>query len=188
MGKKKRIYYIYLFRHGQTYYNKEGIFTGWKDSNLTPLGIKQAEIIAKKLKNKKIQVAFQTKLNRSKKTLKIILKNHPECKKILIDNRMIERNYGKLNGLSHEQFIKNIGKKVYNLEVEGDAIENLSPSMRKKVERFLGEEEYKAIHRGYNTPPPGGESFAMVEKRVKPFINDLSTWKFYKIIQENMGK
>ena len=112
MGKKKSIYYIYLFRHGQTYYNKEGIFTGWKDSNLTPLGIKQAEIIAKKLKNKKIQVAFQTKLNRSKKTLKIILKNHPECKKILIDNRMIERNYGKLNGLSHEQFIKNIGKKV----------------------------------------------------------------------------
>ena len=173
MGKKKSIYYIYLFRHGQTYYNKEGIFTGWKDSNLTPLGIKQAEIIAKKLKNKKIQVAFQTKLNRSKKTLKIILKNHPECKKILTDNRMIERNYGKLNGFSHEAFIKNIGKKVYNLEVEGDAIENLSPNMRKKVERLLGEEEYKVIHRGYNTPPPSGESFAMVEKRVKPFINDL---------------
>ena len=173
MGKKKSIYYIYLFRHGQTYYNKEGIFTGWKDSNLTPLGIKQAEIIAKKLKNKKIQLAFQTKLDRSKKTLKIILKNHLECKKILIDNRMIERNYGKLNGLSHEQFIKNIGKKVYNLEVEGDAIENLSPNMRKKVERLLGEEEYKVIHRGYNTPPPSGESFAMVEKRVKPFINDL---------------
>jgi len=173
MVKKRGEYYIYLFRHGQTYYNKEGIFTGWKDSNLTPLGIKQAEIIAKKLKNKKIQVAFQTKLNRSKKTLKIVLKHHPECKKVLIDNRMIERNYGKLNGLSHEQFIKNIGKKVYNLEVEGDAIENLDKNLRKKVERFLGEEEYETIHRGYNTPPPGGESFEMVEKRVKPFIDDL---------------
>ncbi|MEK6873356.1 MAG: histidine phosphatase family protein [Nanoarchaeota archaeon] len=170
---KKKVYYIYLFRHGQTYYNKKGIFTGWKDSNLTSLGIKQGRIIAKKLKNKKIQTAFQTSLDRSKKTLKIVLKHHPECKKILTDNRMIERNYGKLNGLSHEVFIKNIGKRVYNLEVEGDAIENLSQNLRKKVERFLGEEEYKAIHRGYNTPPPNGESFAMVEKRVKPFINDL---------------
>ncbi|MEM3113134.1 MAG: histidine phosphatase family protein [Candidatus Pacearchaeota archaeon] len=175
MKKKdsRNVYYIYLFRHGQTYYNKKGIFTGWKNSNLTPLGIKQAGIISKKLKNKKIQVAFQTKLGRSKDTLKIVLKNHPECKKIFTDNRMIERNYGRLNGISHKAFIENIGKKIYNLEVEGDAIENLSKGLRNKVQKLLGEEEYKAIHRGYNIPPPKGESFAMVEKRVKPFIKDL---------------
>ena len=55
--KKKKTYYIYLFRHGQTYFNRDGIFTGWKESKLTPLGIKQACIIAKKLKNKKIDAA-----------------------------------------------------------------------------------------------------------------------------------
>ncbi len=43
--------HIYLFRHGQTYFNKDHIFTGWKDSKLTPLGIRQSKIIAKKLKN-----------------------------------------------------------------------------------------------------------------------------------------
>lgn len=167
---EKEAYNIYLFRHGQTYYNKQGIFTGWKDSNLTPLGIRQAKKIANKLKNKKIQVAFQTRLGRSQDTLRIILKPHKECKKVLTDNRMIERNYGKLNGFSHNTFIENIGKKVYNLQVEGDAIENLDPKLKKQVQRLLGEQEYKAIHRGYNTPPPGGESFAMVEKRVKEFI------------------
>ena len=169
----KEAYHIYIFRHGQTYYNRNGIFTGWKDIKLTPLGIKQAQKIAKKLKNKRIDIAFQTKLSRSKDTLREILKFHPECRKIITDNRITERNYGKLNGLSHEQFIKNIGKKLYNLEQYGDAIENLSKEKRKKIERFLGEEEYKLIHRGYNIPPPGGESFADVEKRVKPFIKDL---------------
>lgn len=28
---------VYLFRHGQTYYNKEDNLTCWKDSRLTPL-------------------------------------------------------------------------------------------------------------------------------------------------------
>ena len=87
MKKQKR--YIYLFRHGQTYYNKNGWFTGWRESSLTPKGIKHAEIIAKKLKNKKFDVAIQTHLSRSKDTLKPVLKYHPECKKIIIDDRMI---------------------------------------------------------------------------------------------------
>ena len=176
MKKRKEEFYIYLFRHGQTYYNKRGIFTGWKDSNLTPLGIRQAKKISGKLKNKKVDVAFQTRLGRSQDTLKIVLKFHPECKKILVDNRMIERNYGKLNGTSHEVFIKNIGKRALDLRIEGDAIDNLDPKLRKQVERFLGEKEYQIIHRGYNIPPPGGESFSMVEKRVKSFIKYLKSF------------
>ncbi|MDO8467702.1 MAG: histidine phosphatase family protein [Nanoarchaeota archaeon] len=164
---------IYLFRHGQTFYNKKGIFTGWKNSELTPLGIRQARTVAKKLKNKKFGIAFCTRLGRSKQTLKEVLKFHPECKKIVVDDRMIERDYGDLNGTSHEDFIKRVGKKLVNLEVEGDALENLSPEKRKKIEKFFGEEEYELIHRGYNVPPPNGESFADVEIRVSSFIKNL---------------
>ena len=65
-----------------------------------------------------------------------------------------------------------MGKKLYKLEVHGDIITSLDDD-RKEVEKFLGEEEYNRIHRGYNVPPPGGESFKMVEKRVKSFIKDL---------------
>ena len=172
-SKKRKVYKIYLFRHGQTVYNKKGIFTGWKDSKLTKEGIKHAKIIAKKLKNKKIDVAFQTQLSRSKDTLKEVLKYHPETKEIITANRMIERAYGDLEGTSHESFIKRIGKRAVNLRIEGDALENLSPKDRKKAERFLGEEAYKVVHRGYKTPPPNGESFKMVEKRVKKFIKNL---------------
>ncbi|MFH1500377.1 MAG: phosphoglycerate mutase family protein [archaeon] len=176
---------IYIFRHGQTYYNKKGIFTGWKDSELTSKGKRQARKIAKKLKNKKFQVAYYTRLSRSKDTLKEVLKYHSECNKLIKDNRMIERSYGILQGVSHKSFIKNIGKKQYDLRVEGDAIENLSPKLRKKVEIFLGEQEYEAVHRGYNTAVPKGESFADVEKRVGAFIKDLK--KFMKKNKMNVA-
>jgi len=137
-------YHIYLFRHGQTYFNKNKIFTGWKDSKLTPQGIKDAKTIAEKLKNKKIDVAFQTHLSRSKDTLKYVLKYHPECKKIITDDRMIERSYGKLEGLKHKTIIERYGQKQFDL-----------------------------WHRSYSVAPPGGESIKMVRKRVESFIKDL---------------
>jgi len=138
---------VYLFRHGQTFYNKKGIFTGFKDSKLTPQGKKQAKIIANKLKNKKFQVAIQTRLSRSKDTLKPVLKFHPECKKILTDNRMIERNYGIYSGMSHDVFIKKYGEK-----------------------------RYKEVHRGWNVKIPKGENFNQVRKRVKPFVKWLKNY------------
>lgn len=141
---KKQVYHIYLFRHGQTDYNKKQIFTGWHESKLTDLGKRQAAIIAKELKNKQINIAFQTHLSRSKDTLRIILKYHPECKKIITDDRMLERNYGSLNSHYHKEIIKK-----------------------------FGEEQYEHWHRGFGDRPPKGESFADVEKRVKPFIKDL---------------
>lgn len=176
---------IYLFRHGQTYYNKRGIFTGWKKSSLTSSGIKDAKKVAKKLKNKKFQAAFYTRLPRSMETLKYVLKYHPECKKLIKDDRMIERSYGILEGTSHEDFIKKIGKRAYDLRMQGDAIENLSPKLRKKIEKFLGEREYDAVHRGYNVAVPKGESFADVEKRVNSFIKYLK--KFMKKEKVNVA-
>ncbi len=135
---------IFLFRHGQSYFNKYHKFTGWKDSQLTPLGHSQAEKVAKLLKNKKIQLAFSSHLTRSKETLKHVLAYHPECKRVIVDDRIIERSYGDLQGMTHEEFIK-----------------------------FNGEELFNIYHRSYDVPPPNGESIKMVEARVLSFINDL---------------
>lgn len=180
---KKKVLKIYLFRHGRTVYNVRGLFTGHRHTRLTFLGKLDAKKVAKKLKGKKIDVAFHTTLPRSKETLNYVLKFHPECKKILVDDRMIERSYGILGGTSHKSFIEKIGKQAYDLRIEGDAIENLKPALRRKVERFLGEEEYNAIHRGYEVKVSKGESFADVEKRVKNFIVYLK--KFMK--KENVN-
>jgi len=165
--------HIYLFRHGQTTYNRDGRFTGFDDPKLTKLGIKQARTVAKKLKKKKFEVAIFTRLSRSQQTLKEILKYHPECLMLIKDDRMIERNYGDLNGSTHKDFINKMGKKLYKLEIQGDLIHDLPQEGKKEVKNFLGEQEYNLIHRGYNVPPPHGESFAMVEKRVSAFIKNL---------------
>ena len=135
---------IYLFRHAQTYYNRDKYFTGWKDSKLTPFGKEQAEIVARKLLGKKFDVAFQTSLSRSKDTLRAVMKFHPECRRIFLDDRMIERSYGKLQGMSH---------RVY--------------------ERTHDAAELQRIRRSYDYPSPGGESVKMVEKRVMAFLKDL---------------
>ncbi|HEY4499446.1 MAG TPA: histidine phosphatase family protein [Candidatus Paceibacterota bacterium] len=164
---------IFLFRHGQTTYNRDQQFTGWENPPLTELGIQQARQIAEKLKNEKFQIAYHTSLIRSKDTLKEVLRYHPECTRLIEDDRMIERNYGDLNGMSHETFIKNMGEKLYKLEVEGDLITDLTPEGKLEAEKFLGEQEYNLIHRGFHIPPPRGESFAMVEERVRAFITDL---------------
>jgi bisphosphoglycerate-dependent phosphoglycerate mutase family 1 len=166
-------YKIYLFRHGKTTFNRDGRFTGQMEARLTAEGRRHAEKIAKKLKNKRFEVAIKTHLSRSKATLKPVLRDHPECKIILEDDRMIERSYGDLEGTTHEQFVDRIGEQSYDLRVHGDAIENLEPKLRAKVEEFFGTEEYKAIHRGYKVAAPNGESFADVERRVKSFIKDL---------------
>jgi len=177
--------YIYLFRHGQTYYNKNHYFTGWKDSKLTARGIKDAKKVANKLKNKRIDIAFQTHLSRSKDTLKYVLKYHPECQLVVEDDRMIERSYGTLEGTSHKKFIERIGHAKVDLRRQGDAIENLHPKLRKKVEKFFGNVELSVIRRSYDIPPPGGESVKEVENRVNDFLKDLL--KFIKATKANVA-
>ena len=100
-------------------------------------------------------------------------------------NRMIERSYGDLEGITHKKFIERMGNRSVNLRLEGDALESLSLANRKKASKFLGEEEYKIIHRGWNNPPPNGESFKMVEKRVKVFSKNLK--KFIKKEKVNVA-
>ena len=165
--------HIYLFRHGQTYFNRDKRFTGWKDSKLTPQGIKDAKKVAEKLKNKKFQVAYHTRLSRSKDTLKYVLKYHPECKKIIIDDRMIERCYGKLQGKSHKSFVKKEGTDTYKTLLHWNKIDHLKGREKKEFIQKTGEAELKIIRRSYDVPPPGGESVKMVEKRVNSFIKDL---------------
>ncbi|MEK6824426.1 MAG: histidine phosphatase family protein, partial [Nanoarchaeota archaeon] len=128
-------------------FNRDAKFTGLIDAPLTQTGRNDAKIIALRLKNKKIQAAFHTRLARSKDTLKEILKHHPECTQLMQDDRMIEREYGSLSGKTHWNIVQKHGVKKYD-----------------------------NWHRGFTTRPPNGESFADVEKRVKSFIKDLAAY------------
>jgi 2,3-bisphosphoglycerate-dependent phosphoglycerate mutase len=135
---------IFLFRHGQTDFNEQQKFTGWLDSHLTTNGKLSAQKIADQLRYQHIDIAYHTRLSRSLDTLNIVLKDHPECQQILIDDRMIERSYGDLAGLTHQEVIDGLG---------------------------IG--QYEQWHRGFYERPPAGECFEDVENRVMDFIADL---------------
>lgn len=135
---------IYLFRHGQTDFNEQARFTGWLDSHLTQTGIKSAQTVADSLRYQHLDLAYHTRLSRSIDTLNIVIKDHPECHQILVDDRMLERSYGDLAGLTHQEIINGLG---------------------------IG--QYEQWHRGYYDRPPGGECFDDVENRVMEFIADL---------------
>lgn len=135
---------IYLFRHGQTDFNKQKIFTGWLQSNLTPEGLLQAKNMAILLKDKKFDISYAPDLIRCQQTLAEVLSFHPECQPPIIDNRLLERNYGDIGGKLHQDIINQ-----------------------------FGEEQYKKWHRGWADRPPSGESYADVEIRIKDFISSL---------------
>lgn len=96
---------IYVFRHGESKDNKARRFSGWRDSQLTSLGKKQALTLAHKLKNKRIDVCIVSRLQRSKETAQIALQYHQNIKYEL-DDRIIERNYGDLAGKSKVKLMK----------------------------------------------------------------------------------
>jgi 2,3-bisphosphoglycerate-dependent phosphoglycerate mutase len=136
--------HIYLFRHGQTTFNRDKRFTGWLNAKLTPLGIKQAKVVANKLKNKEFSLAYTSDLSRCKDTLKEVLKLHPNGGNVITDKRLRERSYGLLQGKTHKEIIAKYGQKQFDI-----------------------------WHRSYDVAPPKGESIKMVEKRVNSFIKDL---------------
>ncbi len=134
---------IFLFRHGTTSDNAEGIFSGWRDVSLNKKGFRDAKIVALKLKNKKIGLAFQSNQLRSQQTLAEVLKFHKGIP-VKTDKRIAERCYGKLQGKTHLKIVQKSGFEKYDL-----------------------------WHRSYANKPPQGESLKDVEARVLPFIKEL---------------
>ena len=90
---------LFVFRHSETFDNRRGIFSGWRDSGLTSKGLIQAQKIAEQLKRCRIDYAFTSHLKRARKTLEIVLEAHPSVP-VFADDRLIERCYGSLQGKS----------------------------------------------------------------------------------------
>jgi 2,3-bisphosphoglycerate-dependent phosphoglycerate mutase len=100
---KKKQLTLYVLTHTETYYNRKRVFTGQTDSALTPLGRRQAQRQAERLKHKKIGLAFISPLRRTRQTLSYIAKYHPSME-ICMDKRLSERDYGRLEHKSKVKY------------------------------------------------------------------------------------
>jgi 2,3-bisphosphoglycerate-dependent phosphoglycerate mutase len=90
---------LFVFRHAETTDNSNHIFSGWRDPDLTPKGLLQAQEVAQQLEQEKIDCAFTSHLLRAKRTLEMVLKPHLNVPTFM-DDRLTERCYGTLQGKS----------------------------------------------------------------------------------------
>ncbi|MEC9375956.1 MAG: 2,3-diphosphoglycerate-dependent phosphoglycerate mutase [Pseudomonadota bacterium] len=94
---------LVLCRHGQSTWNKENLFTGWSDVDLTNQGIKEARQAGKELLDLGLQfdIAYTSLLKRAIRTLWLML---DEMDQMWIPVtrawELNERSYGDLQGLS----------------------------------------------------------------------------------------
>tara|TARA_B100001175_G_C19417238_1_gene594255 strand:- start:97 stop:726 length:630 start_codon:yes stop_codon:yes gene_type:complete len=141
---------LILLRHGQSKWNLENRFTGWKNVSLTDKGINEAKNAGLLMKKNKIKIdiIFSSILERANKTAEIAIKqmdlDHLWNNGSLVmtkDKSLNERDYGDLVGLNKEETAKKYGK-----------------------------DQVHIWRRSYNVPPPGGESLENVVHRVKPYF------------------
>lgn len=139
---------LVLCRHGQSEWNLKNLFTGWKDPDLTPLGVEEAKAGGRRLKARSIgfDIAFTSDLNRAQKTCQLILDeiDQPALQTIR-DVALNERDYGDLSGLN-----------------------------KAETAAKYGEEQVHIWRRSYDVPPPGGESLKDTVARALPyFVTDI---------------
>jgi 2,3-bisphosphoglycerate-dependent phosphoglycerate mutase len=104
---------LVLIRHGESAWNKENRFTGWKDIDLSDKGIEEAHTAGKLLKQEgyTFDEAYTSVLKRAIRTLWIILDEMdlmwiPETKSWMLN----ERHYGALQGLNKSEMAAEYGE------------------------------------------------------------------------------
>ncbi len=167
---------LYVLRHGQTNYNKEGRFQGQSDIDINEEGIEQTRKTAKELEGINFDKVYVSPLKRTIETARIVTDNDLE-----IDNRIMERSFGKLEG---KKAIPDYEKKIEEFEIE--TIEDLE----KRVKSFLKDifEKYKGNENILVVTHGGIAQIInkLLDKNYnndnfKDFILENSKYKFYEI-------
>ena len=134
---------LVLVRHGQSEWNLQNLFTGWRDVDLSEQGVGEAKAAGRRLKAKNLRfgVAFTSALTRAQRTLGLMLDELGQAGiPVTRDQALNERDYGDLSGLNKDD-----------------------------ARAKWGEEQVHVWRRSYAVAPPGGESLRDTGARVWPY-------------------
>jgi 2,3-bisphosphoglycerate-dependent phosphoglycerate mutase len=92
---------ILLVRHGETLWNQQGRMQGQHDSPLTELGVRQARLLARRLKDVAFAALYSSDLGRAHRTAVSIADETGH--EIVSDARLRERHFGVFEGLTHTE-------------------------------------------------------------------------------------
>ena len=162
---------LVLIRHGESEWNKENRFTGWKDVDLSEKGRTEAKAAAKLLKAEgfTFDEAYTSVLKRAIRTLWIILDEMdlmwiPETKSWLLN----ERHYGGLQGLDKAETAAQYGDE--QVLIWRRSYDTLPPELLETDERYAGKEaRYASIEAGKF---PKAEALKETVERVVPYFQN----------------
>lgn len=115
MGEKTKNYCtLTLVRHGETEWNAQGIWQGWKDSPLTEKGRAQAGQLCEMLNDQHFDVLFSSDLFRAQHTAQILNTE----RQLAIETRQAlrERAVGKYDGRPKEEYNTDLAALVAKLD------------------------------------------------------------------------
>ena len=130
---------LVLVRHGQSVWNKENRFTGWKDVDLTEQGREEARTAGELLKEAgfEFDLAYTSVLKRAIRTLWSILDNMDQMWiPVIRDYRLNERHYGALQGLNKAETAAKYGDD--QVHIWRRSYDTPPPKMERDDERYAG--------------------------------------------------
>jgi phosphoserine phosphatase len=92
---------LIITRHGETFWNTKHMIQGTIDSKLTPNGLKEAEKLAKRLKNEHLDYIYSSPLSRAADTAEKVARFHPDASFEIVED-LIERDLGEFEGKTKE--------------------------------------------------------------------------------------
>ncbi len=137
---------LVLLRHGESIWNKENLFTGWADVDLSENGKKEAARAGELLKSEgfSFDVAFTSVLKRAIRTLWITL-DVLDLMWIPVEHswRLNERHYGALQGLNKAETAAKYGEEQVlvwrrSYDVRPPSLADSAPQYPGKDPRYRG--------------------------------------------------
>jgi len=133
---------LVLLRHGESIWNKENRFTGWKDVPLSEKGIEEAKKAGQLLKNEgfAFDVAYTSVLKRAIKTLWLALEEM-DLMWIPVHRswKLNERHYGALQGLNKAETAAKYGDE--QVLIWRRSYDTPPPPLEKNDERYPGNDK-----------------------------------------------
>ena len=102
---------VYIFRHGETDWNREERIQGSTDIPLNELGKRQAEELADRLADFKIEILFCSPLARAQETAAVLQRRISAP--IVALNDLREAHFGQAEGKTRSQLIKEMGAEFW---------------------------------------------------------------------------
>lgn len=151
---------LVILRHGESVWNKKGVFTGWVNIGLSEKGVQEALEAGEKMKEIAFDAIYVSTLMRTQTTVAIVLAKNKATKTAIFKGpSKWERSYGE------NEFIEVIETEALNERYYG----KLQGKNKEAIKKEFGEEQFLLWRRSYDNPPPDGESLKMTIERTLPY-------------------